>query len=76
MTETRRFLPPAIWMQRLFDAKAARQGGVVRRKLRDVELIVGKAAFEAESRPRGFHAIENGDQIVVFCNNEPVRVLC
>ncbi|PJE38119.1 N-(5'-phosphoribosyl)anthranilate isomerase [Pseudooceanicola lipolyticus] len=76
MSETRHFLPPSIWMQRLFDAKAARQGGVVRRKLRDVELIVGKAAFEAELRRRGYHAVQNGDQIVVFCNNEPVRVLC
>lgn len=76
MTETRRFLPPAIWMQRLFDAKAARQGGVVRRSTRDVELVVGRAAFEAEIRRRGYHAIQNGDQIVVFCNNEPIRVLC
>lgn len=76
MTETRRFLPPALWMQRLFDAKAARQGGVVRRSTRDVDLIIGRAAFEAEIRRRGYHAIQNGDQIVVFCNNEPIRVLC
>lgn len=69
-------LPPDLWIQRIFDAKSARQGGVVRRKLRDVDLIVGRAAFAREIERRGFHAIRNGDQIVVFCNNEPLELLC
>ncbi|MGV6849016.1 MAG: N-(5'-phosphoribosyl)anthranilate isomerase [Marinibacterium sp.] len=76
MTEIRRFLPPDLWMQRMFDAKAARQGGVVRRNIRDIELIVGRDAFTREISRRGYHAIRNGDQVVVFCNNEPVEVLC
>lgn len=66
----------ALWMQRLFDAKSARRGGVVRRSLRDIDLIVGRAAFEAEIRRRGYRAIQNGDQVIVLCNNEPVRFLC
>ena len=76
MTITRRHLPPDIWMQRIFDAKSARQGGVVRRNLRDVELIVGREAFAKEIERRGYHAIRNGNQIVVFCNNEPLELLC
>lgn len=63
-------------MQQIFDARAAREGGIVRRKIRDVERNVGRAAFVAEIERRGYHAVENGGQIVIFCNNETVHVLC
>lgn len=69
-----RLLPPDLWMQRIFDAKAAREGHVVRRSLRDLELIVGTSAFEREIRRRGYHAVINGQQVVIFCNNEPIRL--
>ena len=51
-------------------------GGVVRRAARDVERVMGRAAFRAELERRGFHAVENAGQFVIFCNNEPVRVVC
>lgn len=70
-------LPPPVsphrWMQQIFSAQAAQEGGIVRRKVADVERIVGRAAFEAELRRRGFAAVENAGQIVIFCNREPVR---
>jgi Trk K+ transport system NAD-binding subunit len=65
-----------IWMQKVFDAKSARQGRVVRRSLRDIDNIVGRERFETEIRRRGYHAVRNGDQVVVFCNNQPVQVMC
>jgi len=77
MTEHVTLLPPPdVWMQQIFDAKAARAGSVVRRKLTDIERIVGRDAFECELRRRGYHAVENAGQVVIFCNNEAVRVLC
>lgn len=60
-------------MQQIFDAKAARAGGIVRRKRRDIERTVGWSRFEYEIKRRGFHAVENCDQIVIFCNNAPIR---
>ena len=69
-------LPADIWMQKIFDAKAAREGGVVRRSTRDVERIVGRARFLSEVTRRGYHAVENSGQIVIFCNNVRVQVLC
>ena len=68
MTMQIRRLPPELWMQQLFDAKSARQGGVVRRKLADVECNVGLDAFLAEIRRRGYHAVENSGLVVVFCS--------
>ena len=75
MDHARTLMPADIWLQQVFDAKAARQGGIVRRKRRDIERTVGWPRFEQEMKRRGFHAVENCDQIVIFCNNAPIRML-
>ncbi|MEL6410405.1 MAG: N-(5'-phosphoribosyl)anthranilate isomerase [Pseudomonadota bacterium] len=69
-------MPVEIWMQRIFDAKAAREGGVVRRSLRDVDRIVGRETFLLEMRRRGYHVVENAGQVVIFCNQDKLRLLC
>jgi len=61
------------WFRHLFEARAALDGGVVRRKTRDMERMVGREVFLAEIRRRGFTAVENAGQIVVFCNADKVR---
>ena len=76
MTQHFALLPPELWMQQVFEAKAAREGGVVRRRSRDVERIVGREVFLNELRRRGYHAVENAGQMVIFCNNQGVEVLC
>lgn len=72
-------LPEAIspdrWMVQLFSARAAAEGGILRRKVLDVERILGRERFLHEVRRRGFHAIENAGQFIVFCNQEPVRLV-
>jgi len=68
-------LSPDAWVTHLFTAKAAREGGVIRRKLRDIERYVGRDAFENELRRRGYHAVENAGQLVIFCNQEPIRLI-
>lgn len=75
MSDVKRLIPPEVWMQQIFDAKAARQGGVVRRSRRDIDRTVGLPMFEAELHRRGYHAVENSGQVVIFCNNAPIRVL-
>lgn len=75
MTTIPEFLSAQQWLGHLFSAKAARDGGVVRRKVRDVERFVGRAAFEAEIRRRGYRAIENGSDYIVLCNREAVRLI-
>lgn len=64
------------WLTRLFAAKAARRGGVLRRAVRDVEREVGSDALAAEVRARGFHLIECGGQFVIICNPGHMRVIC
>ena len=62
-------------MAHLFGSKAARDGLVIRRKSRDIERYVGRAAFVEELNRRGYRAVENAGQIIIFCNQEPVRIL-
>lgn len=76
MTDTLALLPPDVWLLQLFSAKSAREGGIVRRQIRDVERIIGRHNFEYELRRRGYHAVENAGQYIIFCNTESVRVLC
>ena len=76
MTEIVSLLPPEVWMLQMFSAKSAREGGIVRRQIRDVEMIIGRDRFERELRRRGYHAVENAGQVVIFCNNDQVRILC
>ena len=40
-------------MRQIFSAKSARDGGIVQRKVRNVERILGRTAFERELRRRG-----------------------
>ena len=68
-------LSPRNWITHVFSAKAAREGGVVRRKIRDIERYVGLEDFLEELDRRGFNAVENAGQLIIFCNQEPVRVM-
>ncbi len=68
-------LEPEKWMRTVFSAKAVGRGGVIHRAVRDVEHYAGRDLFLHEVRKRGFTLVENGDQFVVFCNRDPVRLI-
>ncbi|MGY3437620.1 MULTISPECIES: aspartate aminotransferase [unclassified Marinovum] len=68
-------LSSEVWLRDLFTSKAVQQGGVIRRKARDVERFVGLDRFLAEIHRRGYHVAENSGQFVIFCNRAPVRWL-
>jgi len=68
-------ITPDLRLRQLFSAQAARDSGVVRRSVRDVERILGRTAFERELRRRGYRAVENSGQFVIFCNRAPVRLI-
>jgi hypothetical protein len=63
------------WMSHLFGSKAARDGLVIRRSVRDIDRYVGREAFIRELKRRGYRAVENAGQMVIFCNQAPVRIV-
>jgi hypothetical protein len=68
-------LSPDQWIIQLFSARAVAEGRIVRRKVADVERLVGRARFLREVNRRGFHLIENAGQLIILCNRDPVLVL-
>ena len=68
-------LSPERWIAQIFSAKAVGQGGIIRRKSCDIDRLIGRERFLDEVALRGFRAIENNGQIVIFCNRAAVRVL-
>ena len=75
MTQIPDCITPERWLLQLFSAKAACQGGIVRWQVRDVERIVGRQEFERELQRRGYRAVENAGQFVIFCNRQSVRLV-
>lgn len=67
--------PPDLVLLDMFSSKAAREGAVIRRKSRDIDRLIGREAFVRELQRRGYRAVENAGQIVIFCNSEPVGLL-
>jgi hypothetical protein len=67
------YLTADQWLAQIFASDEARRGGVVKRQVRDVERLVGRAAFAAEVRRRGCQAVENGRHFVIFCNRDAIR---
>ena len=75
MDGSRSPISPDGWLHDLFACKAVQQGGVIRRKTRDVDRFVGMDRFLREIDRRGFQVVENGGQLVIFCNQGPLRWL-
>ncbi len=73
MVHERSPLTSQQWLQDLFASRSAAQGAVIRRKLRDIERYAGLDAFQAEVARRGYRAYENSGQVVIFCNQAPIR---
>lgn len=65
--------PAQPFLRQCFGTKAARDGAVIRRKIRDVDRQIGCERFLAEIDRRGYQVVENAGQFVVFCNREPIR---
>ena len=57
----------------LFGSKSARNGAVIRRKVRDVERFIGSDVFCRELGRRCYSAVENAGQFVIFCKRGLAR---
>jgi hypothetical protein len=64
------------WIDQIFQAQAARNGAVIRRKISSVAQFASHDLLEAEVRSRGFHMITCGDQYVIICNPGQLQVIC
>ena len=64
------------WLERIFEANSAQNGGVVRRSVADVNRFSSEAKLKEEATNRGFHLIQTGDQFVILCHPGKFKVIC
>jgi len=69
-------MSPYEFINRIFEAKAAKNGGIVRRKIADIEKYASFKYLLKEVGERGFHLIETGDQYVIFCSPGNFKLWC
>lgn len=65
----------SAWVDQIFDAKAAKRGGLVRRKKASVSKFASEADLIAAVKARGFHLIESGDQYLIFCHKGSMKLI-
>ncbi|QQA44826.1 N-(5'-phosphoribosyl)anthranilate isomerase [Pelagovum pacificum] len=65
-----------LWLDSIFTAKAALNGGVVRRAVNWVEAEIGRERLVREVQARHFHMLECGGQFVIVCNPGRIRMIC
>lgn len=56
-------------------SQATLPGGVIRRRIRDVDRLAGRKTFLAEMRRRGLAVAADAGQFAIFGNREPLRRL-
>lgn len=61
-------MSPYEFINDMFRAKAAKSGGIVRRKIANVQKYASFQYLLKEVEARGFHLVETGDQYIVICN--------
>lgn len=73
----RRTIPPASkWIHQIFRAQQVRNGGIVRRKVSNVQKYASVEDLECEVKKRGFHMLQSGDQYLIFCHKGVFKVIC
>ena len=75
MSKTVPYIAPEIWLETIFSSRNAIRGGVIRRQTSDIHRIVGQDRFLDELNRRGYRAVENAGQTIIFCNAEPIHIV-
>lgn len=61
------------WISQIFQANAARSGGIVRRKLRDIEKFASMDELRTAVRRRGFDMLVRGEDVVILCASQNMQ---
>lgn len=60
----------------IFASDSAKNGGVIRRSVKNLVRIATREQIVEAVRTRRFHMVETGGQFVIFCHDEPLRLIC
>lgn len=64
------------WIEKIFEAKAAKRGGMVRRKIANVIRFASVDDLKIEVRKRGFNLIQTNEQFIIICGPLNLKLIC
>lgn len=65
------------WIAQIFCSQAARNRGIVRRRVTDVRHFSSPCELERAVRARGFHMFLSGDHYVIVCDPKgELQIVC
>lgn len=64
----------SAWVEQIFAAASAQNGGIVRRKKADVAKYASLEQVIQAAKTRGFHVVETGGQVVVLCHQGALTI--
>jgi hypothetical protein len=68
---------PTIWIEKIFRAKTAQFGGVLKRHIRSVEKHASESQLVTAAKARGFHVSKTDAYYVIFCSSQvQLQELC
>ncbi len=66
---------PNAWIEQIFGAEQAQNGGIVRRSIESVLQNSSEAELVEAVRFRGFKLIRTGGQFVILCHHGYVEIV-
>lgn len=69
-------LSMTVWVDQIFSARQAREGGMVRRALSDVNRFGVYDEIVERARDEDWHVVEIGDQLAVLCHPGQIQLVC
>jgi hypothetical protein len=63
------------FISNIFQAAAARRGGIVRRSRASVKKYASFRQLKAAVKKRGFHLLRSGGQYIIVCNKGEFKLL-
>ena len=61
---------PTLWTESIFDAKAARFNGILKRSIRSVDKHASVERLINAAKSRGFHVKRTRTHYLIFCSLE------
>lgn len=69
-------MSPYEYINQIFEADAAKNGGIVRRKIANVEKYSSFKYLVKAVEEKGFHLIKTCDQYVILCSIGKFEICC
>jgi hypothetical protein len=66
----------ATYLDEMFQAKAVKEGGIVRRYKGNVDRFVPFHRLLSRVQREKFHLVEVGDQYIIICNPGQIKLHC